>query len=184
MSDLGSDSEEVVVSLNEDDAPIEPTVKLPPGLAATTLKFADVCNLFEKIATAPKGRKQHLYKDFMAKWRAMGDDNLFPFLRLAMPKMDRERGAYGVKEAKLARIYKSALQLPDADADRLINWKAPTSGNAGDFATTAFFVLKRRLPTEPHLSVANVDMMLDQLAAADVAKNDEEKTKTLRNLLR
>ena len=53
------------------------------------------------------------------------DDSFFPVLRLLLPQLDRERGAYGIKEHNLAKIYIRILGLPKEghDALKLLNFR-------------------------------------------------------------
>lgn len=53
------------------------------------------------------------------------NDSFFPVLRLLIPQLDRERGAYGVKEHTLAKIYIQILSLPKdgGDAKKLLEYR-------------------------------------------------------------
>lgn len=53
------------------------------------------------------------------------DDSFYPILRLLLPQLDRDRGAYGVKEHNLAKVYIRILGLPKEghDASKLLNFR-------------------------------------------------------------
>jgi DNA ligase-4 len=90
------------------------------------------------------------------------DADFFPALRLFLPKLDKRRIPYGIKEAKLAKLYIEALQIPPnskvlTDSLKLSNilltrpktglallsWKTTrtASDSLGDFAAVASVVL-------------------------------------------
>lgn len=53
------------------------------------------------------------------------EDSFYPALRVLLPALDKDRGAYGVKEKRLADLYIKVLGIrKDApDALKLINYR-------------------------------------------------------------
>ncbi|KAL1137893.1 hypothetical protein AAG570_009588 [Ranatra chinensis] len=90
-----------------------------------------------------------------------------------LPDLERERGAYGLKENTLAKLYVRILCLPQEgkDAQKLLNYRAPMStGNvAGDFAEVLYWVLRNRCGTDSGLTVGYVNERLDTIAAKHAA---------------
>ena len=61
-----------------------------------------------------------------------GKPSLYPVLRLLLPYLDRDRGAYGIKESVLADLYIDFLQLgkKSYDAQKLKNFRTPKNNSA------------------------------------------------------
>lgn len=51
--------------------------------------------------------------------------NLFPILRLIIPKIDKMRYNYGLQHRNLVKIYSDILSLPKKEREMLKNWKNP-----------------------------------------------------------
>lgn len=85
------------------------------------MKFAEFCAFCEKMHSSPTKEKSSLLKKFVERCRkeAVTDDgtSVFSVFRLLLPDADRARGAYGVKESKLADLYIKVLCLSKASAD-------------------------------------------------------------------
>ena len=92
-----------------------------------SLKFKDICNLFEAIKKADnKKDKLELVFHKELKKNIGSDGSLFPLLRVLLPSIDEDRASYGLKEASIAKLYvdKLALVLDKHSAGyELINWK-------------------------------------------------------------
>ena len=86
-------------------------------------------------------------------------------MRLLLPLLDKERPAYGLKEAwrrasdaqsrpqsALARLYIDILGIAPSsvDGERLLNWKIPDVARqaAGDFAGLCALILGKRCPPQ------------------------------------
>ncbi|KAI4882046.1 hypothetical protein NFI96_007673 [Prochilodus magdalenae] len=119
-----------------------------------------VLEKIQKAKTRPD--KAKFLKEFIDSWRkfhaALHKDNpdttdsFYPAMRLIVPPFERERMAYGIKESMLAKLYIEVLGLPKTgpEANKLLNYRAPTTsqGEVGDFALTAYFVLKKRCTSQ------------------------------------
>lgn len=95
--------------------------------------------------------------------------NFYPFLRLFVPTLDLERGAYGVQEKKLGQLYVRALSIsPKSEtAKKLTNLQ----GNATNYGDIVFDFMKSRSPEIGKLSVYEVNQYLD-LIAEHFAQNE------------
>ena len=123
---------------------------------ASQVTFEAFCAFLEKTAkdTNKKGKlaKLELFmrnvRDVHAEHSKGDQDSLFPLMRLLLSPIDRERGAYGIKETVLARIYIDLLKLgpTSADAKKLRDFRAPkaASATAGDFAAILYDVIRDR----------------------------------------
>lgn len=111
-------------------------------------------------------------------------------LRFLLPQLDRERGAYGVKENTLAKIYIRILCLPrnGSDAMKLLEFRylkktgriffekylteiclicrAPKTGgnHSCDFAEVAYWILRTRCSKGEGLLISQINDHLDAIA--------------------
>ncbi|TKS66265.1 DNA ligase 4 [Collichthys lucidus] len=108
-------------------------------------------------------------------------------MRLIVPPFERERMAYGIKESMLAKLYINVLGLPNngPEANKLLNYRAPTTsqGEAGDFASMAYFVIKKRCTSEGNLTVKEVNDFLDSVAINNGSKQKDLVKKSLLHLI-
>uniref|UniRef100_A0A1A8HAZ0 DNA ligase IV n=1 Tax=Nothobranchius korthausae TaxID=1143690 RepID=A0A1A8HAZ0_9TELE len=108
-------------------------------------------------------------------------------MRLIVPPFERERMAYGIKESMLAKLYIDVLGLPKngPEANKLLNYRAPTTsqGEAGDFASMAYFVLKKRCASQGNLSIKEVNDFLDSVAINNASKQKDLVKKSLLHLI-
>ncbi len=85
------------------------------------MNFSEFCHFCEQISSSSKTSKKIYLKDFidLCRKRELEDIHfqMFSALRLLLPHIDRSRGAYGVKEATLAKLYVKILCLPQAGSD-------------------------------------------------------------------
>ncbi|RKP08473.1 ATP dependent DNA ligase domain-containing protein [Thamnocephalis sphaerospora] len=163
----------------------------PPAAATAALPFSEVCKLIETLATKRVTEvKQRLLGRFIEAWR-IRYGSFYPVLRLLLPHLDVERPTYRFKEATLARSYVDAIGLAreSPDAQRLLKWQASWTGrndvprdrrrrpgtqqsSAGDLGQVVASVLQPRstVTGSGHLTVADVNAKLDQLAHASDKK--------------
>lgn len=165
---------------------------------AAQVPFRDLSTVLERIQKA-KSRpdKSKILKDFIDSWRmfhsALHKDNpnttdsFYPAMRLIVPPFERERMAYGIKESMLAKLYIDVLGLPKngPEANKLLNYRAPTTskGDAGDFALTAYFVLKKRCTSQGNLTIKEVNDFLDSVAINNSSKQKDRVKKNLLHLI-
>lgn len=165
---------------------------------ASHVPFADLCSTLERIQRS-KGRADKIrhFSEFLDSWRKFHDalhknqkdvtDSFYPAMRLIFPQLERERMAYGIKETMLAKLYIELLNLPreGKDALKLLNYRTPaaTHGDAGDFAMTAYFVLKPRCLQKGSLTIQQVNDLLDSVASNNSAKRKDLTKKSLLQLI-
>ncbi|XP_065310900.1 DNA ligase 4 [Dermacentor albipictus] len=163
---------------------------------AQKVPFGDLCKLCDKISgKQDRGDKRNLLEKFIAYWRefhdklhaangvqAAADDSFFPAMRLLLPHLDRDRPAYGIKEATLAKLYIDVLALgkDSPDAQKLLRYRTPhvAKAEAGDFASVAYLVLRNRCPTKGTLTVADVNQLLDEVSDAHAHGGAEGSRRT------
>ncbi|XP_069127951.1 DNA ligase 4-like [Argopecten irradians] len=176
------------------DADDKPTVTV-----ASKVSFAELCGLLEKISkTQGNDKKKRTLTDFVDKWRDFHNslhkdgkdttaDSFYPAMRLLLPHHEKERVAYGIKEHMLAKLLIEVLCLgkDSADANRLLNYKAPKTAraDAGDFAGVTYFVLKNRCPEKGTLTIQEVNDCLDGIAQNNAAKKKDLVRKNVLRLL-
>ncbi|KAH7957147.1 hypothetical protein HPB52_015665 [Rhipicephalus sanguineus] len=163
---------------------------------AQKVPFGDLCKLCDKISgKQDRVEKRKLLEKFITYWRefhdklhaangvlAATDDSFFPAMRLLLPHLDRDRPAYGIKEATLAKLYIEVLALgkDSPDAQKLLRYRTPhvAKAEAGDFASVAYLVLRNRCPTKGSLTVAEVNELLDELSDAHAHGGAEGSRRT------
>ncbi|XP_017292785.1 DNA ligase 4 isoform X2 [Kryptolebias marmoratus] len=165
---------------------------------ADRVPFFHLCTTLEKIQRSKlRPEKSKILRDFLESWRKFHSalhkddpkttDSFYPAMRLIVPPFERERMAYGIKESMLAKLYIDVLGLPKngPEAGRLLNYRAPTTsqGEAGDFASMAYFVLKKRCSSQGGLSVKEVNDFLDSVAINNANKQKDQVKKSLLHLI-
>ncbi|XP_067298822.1 DNA ligase 4 [Pseudorasbora parva] len=170
----------------------------PQSSVAAQVPFIHLCTVLEKIQkTKLRPDKSKILKEFIDSWRnfhtALHKDNsdtkdsFYAAMRLIVPSFERERMAYGIKENMLAKLYIEVLGLPKngPEANKLLNYRAPTTsqGEAGDFALTAYFVLKKRCTSQGNLSIKEVNDFLDSVAINNASKQKDQVKKSLLHLI-
>ncbi|XP_063549082.1 DNA ligase 4 [Cydia strobilella] len=155
----------------------EPEAEAVP---AEDMPFAQLCDLLERLHKRKKewSEQDNILTAFFDEFRLVaaritGKKNcsLFPVMRLLLPALDRERGAYHLKETSLGSTLVRVLALPptSADALRLTSYRSVSNAQDSDLAGVAYFVLKNRFARQPgSLTVKDVNEVLDKIANAQV----------------
>ncbi|KAK3856177.1 hypothetical protein Pcinc_037476 [Petrolisthes cinctipes] len=166
---------------------------------ASVIPWSQVCRMLDKVQSATRANKKDMLFKFITTFRDLHHkkleqepttrDSFFPVLRVLLPALDRSRGAYGVKEHKLAKLYITILGLKKDgnDANKLLNFRKPTSsagGESGDFGEVAYYVLKGRCPDKGDMSLHEVDAHLTSIAENHAAKKHEEVERALMIMFR
>ncbi|CAG0913200.1 unnamed protein product [Notodromas monacha] len=115
--------------------------------------------------------------------------SLYGFLRLLLPKVDNQRGAYGLKERKIGEIIINVLNISktSADAVNLVHYSIPTTASArGDFAAVACEFLRNRCPekSNPSITVQTVNDWLSGIAKANGENDPDGQRRILKECLR
>ena len=94
------------------------------------LSFSDLAKFCNKVVSLDK--KDHRLAKLQSflkfsRQKSGPANSLFPVLRLILPQIDNERGAYGIKESVLALLFVRVLGLGanSVDALKLKNYRAP-----------------------------------------------------------
>ncbi|XP_077370494.1 DNA ligase 4 [Festucalex cinctus] len=169
-----------------------------PSIVAAQVPFLHLCNTLEKIQKLKlRPEKSKTLRDFIESWRTFHHalhkdkpkttDSFYPAMRLIVPSFERERMAYGIKESMLAKLYIDVLCLPKngPEANKLLNYRTPTTsqGESGDFASMAYFVLKKRCTSQGKLSIKEVNDFLDSVAINNASKKKDLVRKSLLHLI-
>ncbi|GAB6026089.1 DNA ligase (ATP) [Chamberlinius hualienensis] len=165
---------------------------------ASKVPFKHICTVCEKISSK-KGNelKKKVLIDFVTAWRdfhnklhkneTQTEDSFYPAMRLLLPQFEKERGAYGIKEVTLSKLYIDILSLnkESGDAQKLLNFRNPqtSKANAGDFAMVAYYVLKNRCPPTGTLTVAEVNEDLDGVSHCHANQDKDGVKRHLKHLL-
>eukprot|EP00929_Paragymnodinium_shiwhaense_P090125 TRINITY_DN50336_c0_g1_i1.p1 TRINITY_DN50336_c0_g1~~TRINITY_DN50336_c0_g1_i1.p1 ORF type:complete len:939 (-),score=205.44 TRINITY_DN50336_c0_g1_i1:140-2860(-) len=148
-----------------------------------TESFYSLCTYLESLHLKKKEDKLNALEKYLKRFDLCCD--LYPLLRLLLPSTDPDRGAFGLKESQLAKIYGELLGLPEGQRQRLLHWKDPALQEgykcaAGDFASVLYSVVESRAtvkPGEAKLTIADVNAGLDGIAHA--ADNKDKRQKLL-----
>lgn len=154
----------------------------------------EACAKFLEAVAKESDKKRKLAKldkfleDCRSTMNSIGNSesfSLFPIMRLLIPVIDRERGAYGIKETLLAKLYVDMLKLGPTsnDAIKLKNYRAPKSGGnqgeAGDFAAILYSVIKERHYSSAKISVFEINQSLDMIVSANANEGRSGVTRQL-----
>ena len=71
------------------------------------ITFGALCDFLEKLSSEPnKGKKREMLQRFLDRCRkeCPKEFDLYPILRLLLPKLDINRSSYGIKETVFAKV--------------------------------------------------------------------------------
>ena len=112
---------------------------------AGAILFRDVCMMFERCLKAERTSERSLnevkldqfFTDRIAQ--LVGNQSLYPFVRLLLPDIDTERGNYGIKLKQIAKIYVTMFGIEKlADGERSgPTPSTPTSATAAAAASAS-----------------------------------------------
>ncbi|KAH8271125.1 hypothetical protein KR018_000680 [Drosophila ironensis] len=157
---------------------------------ARTIKFRDICDLFEKLkATKKLANKEELLKSYYASFRRhresfrrqsglldaqaeTGESSFYPVLRLLLPSADTRRDTYGLQITALGRLYTRVLQLA-ADSTDAVMLQHRSGNMYRDYGDVVFAVLKPRCFNPPSdLRLHHIHEMLDTIANEDTTAKE------------
>ena len=126
------------------------------------------CHALTQIATFKLNKKKELFEQLIRQIPNTMD--LYPILRLIFPDSDTARGAYGLKEHALGRLFADVMALPERETKRLLGWKDPNlqarhNCTVGDFPSVLLSVIEPRMPSIPQkqLTIKDVNTFLTSL---------------------
>lgn len=153
---------------------------MPKYCKAVDIPFDLVSTFLQACFDAKPVRKGLHLKRFREACIPRDSDDLYQIYRLLLPQLDRDRGNYNLKEAKLASALVKACGLDpktSADANRAVNWKKLGTKGAGNFATVMEQYLfskscgrQEGTPQARMLTVGEVNEKLNQLAYEDTSE--------------
>ncbi|CAH7667372.1 ATP dependent DNA ligase domain-containing protein [Phakopsora pachyrhizi] len=151
--------------------------------------FYELTKLLESIHSNGKSHKHRAQclKQFISAWRSNCGSDVYPFVRLLLPEVDRARSNYFLKEQNLARVYCKALGLDrqtSSVARDLISWRKPkddSDQSAGDFVTLLVEVISDRISLKTtSLTIDEINQQLDDLMNA---QNEKKRLELVSNWL-
>uniref|UniRef100_A0A914EFR0 DNA ligase IV n=2 Tax=Acrobeloides nanus TaxID=290746 RepID=A0A914EFR0_9BILA len=155
------------------------------------IKYYDLCQVLNDIKNNKKDEKRRSFDKFLARWydemvkfnddgtkEYYTEDSFYPAMRLIVPMEDKSR-KYGLGVTKLTQMLAKGLAIP-TNSQELKELQKLNEENAA--LGLAQFVVKRTGKKEPNLSIAEVNDMLDHLAA-DMNDGDGKKD-TMQKLLK
>ena len=172
------------------------TSSISPDTEASQIKFPEeynikfylVCKLFDKVGSLKPKEKFKLVIKFIDTYFKKAIDNkvnIYPFLRLVFPRLDRFRATYGVQESFIGKLYSDILGLPQSEKDMLKHWKNPNYVKApapcGDFIGLIGFVVAKRVTDKSTITINEVNEFLENLSHG---KSKDEKGKILTKMIR
>ncbi|XP_060868826.1 DNA ligase 4 isoform X1 [Metopolophium dirhodum] len=159
------------------------------------IPFELFCRVCEDIYNAKNEKKVLILEKFISKCRGSIEksdnlnieDTFYPALRLLLPVSDKQRGAYGVKEAALGKLYVKILCLAkdSPDAQKLLNFRMPkvSGSTAGDFAETLYWVIRSRFEDNGSMTIADINQILDEIAMKHATNESREVEQILQSML-
>ncbi|KAK9467852.1 ATP dependent DNA ligase domain-containing protein [Lipomyces arxii] len=175
--DIDVDDEEVTISRprNHGQSPPFHTIIIGfinPLITSSGKSTYGTYNKFSK--KTGRAARWSVLTGFIERWKKNVGNDIYPFFRLVLPDVDKERQMYGLKEKALARLIIKVLGIsPESeDANAVINYRIPgQQKGAGDFAERCFEVIKKRqMRTEyGSMTINQVNDLLDELSRVSKA---------------
>lgn len=127
------------------------------------MNFGALCDVFEQLRSCKvPAEKKNLLQKLFQSLRQKNQD-FFPLLRLIVPKLDRERSSYRIKESKISKLLIKMLDLPQCN-DKITLTKCSTCPGA-DFGDILYSILRKYIVNQKTLiTTNNINTYLDQIA--------------------
>lgn len=124
----------------------------------------------------PKEARTRIISKFFSEWRNKIGPDLEPALRLILPRLDKDRSMYGLKEKSLGLLVVKTLNLSkdSEDAKQLLNYKSGNLASVGNFSLVCAEIIKKRNPNVSYsdMTVDDVNKVLDELS--EVNKTEDQ----------
>lgn len=132
------------------------------------MDFKDFCTILDAIKDKKnQQQKQIVIQTEFKRLRELSQDdstNVYEVLRLIVPKLDRDRDSYNMKEAKLGRTLIKMLDLPPGNDKNVLSKSYLMAQYATDFGDVVYSVIKKYLSnTKTSLTISDVNKYLDNL---------------------
>ncbi len=157
-------------------------MKILPDENANNIPFSYLCKTFSNIQRAKGLGKisQALNADIKRKLQGQSP---YPYIRLLLPGLDRERQVYGVGAKLYSKLICKVENLPRKDAEAIRHWTdsdVNMTTKCGDLPSTVEVILLSRKGSEfSGRTVGDVNELLDDLAKAD---ENEKKMEIVRRI--
>ncbi|XP_050306380.1 DNA ligase 4 [Anthonomus grandis grandis] len=148
------------------------------------MEFKMICSIFEDIrkAKTPVDKGKILEEYFRNIRGTQPKANIFALMRLMVPKVDRERSSYSLKESKIARVLVKLVALPPGNDKNILTKSYLMSGQASDFGDVVYSVIRKYFSNaKTTLTVNQLNDSLDKLANRS---NEAEAEELLTNLFK
>ena len=136
--------------------------------------FSSLCSTLEKIVSSKsKNDKLATWLHFYKENSIRPDFNAYELIRLVLPRFDKARSSYGLKENALARKYIDSLCLAKGsnEAQRLIKYK--TVKGTKDFPECLFHILKQRCQGSTDFALEDINRLLDGIQGGSEKHNEQ-----------
>lgn len=109
------------------------------------------------------------------------NETIFDVIRLMVPKLDRDRSSYNMKESKIARALIKMLDLPEGN-DKTLLTKSYLSGGNCDFAEIVYSVIRKYIASyTSKLTINELNHYLDDITNR---KSDRETEQILMKIFK
>lgn len=132
------------------------------------MDFKELCNLLQTVKEIKsQSEKQEFFKHSFEQLREVYQNDtssFFQVFRLILPKLDRERDSYNMKEAKVARTLIKMLDLPPGNDKDFLSKSYLMAAYATDFGDVVYSVIRKYLSNvKTTLTIEELNKFLDDL---------------------
>lgn len=140
------------------------------------LKFSSLCSTFNKIQNSKTRTEKCNYFKNILKAKSCKCVDYYILLRLCLPKLDIERGAYGFQEKALANFIIKYLGLSSnsPDTKTLQKYTGALGHNIKDFADVACQILGKRHAKSKNLTISEINKRLNEIAQLHLSNNNSK----------
>lgn len=133
------------------------------------MDFENLCVLLDNVKEMKgQSEKQKILEKAFRNHRELFRNNpadFFQILRLILPKLDRDRDSYNMKEAKLSRTLIKMLDLPPGNDKTVLSKSYLMAEYATDFGDVVYSVIRKYLSNvKTYLTIEEMNSYLDDLA--------------------
>ena len=144
--------------------------------------FSKLCQTLESVVTTgTKREKLLLISEYYHGVSQLPEPAVYQSLRLILPKFDKARSSYGLKENALARKYIESLCVAktSVEAQRLLKFKAVKGTK--DLPDALFHILRNRCHGKKDFNIDEINSFLDKIQIG-CDKHNEKVNDLINNL--
>lgn len=143
------------------------------------MDFKEFCQLLQEVKEAKgQAEKQKIFQIAFEQLRDVFREDLgqfFQIFRLILPKLDRDRDSYNMKESKVARTLIKMLDLPPGNDRNVLSKSYLMAAYATDFGDVVFSVIRKYLSNvKTTLTIEELNKSLDDLTTKSTDWEREE----------